>query len=88
MENLLKVVRDNLADGTIVEIDQWPLGKVRFAQPSFLTIQPAGPWPDVLLFYFSYTVCAQTFQHACSWIWARRCSRPSALSGDLSRVWR
>lgn len=62
MENVLMVVRDNLADGTIVEVDQWPLGKVRFAQPPFLAIQPAGPWPDVLLYFFSCTVCAQTFQ--------------------------
>lgn len=62
VENILKVVRDSLADGTIVEVEQWPPGKVRFAQPPFLTIQPAGPWPDLLLFFFSCTACGRTFR--------------------------
>jgi hypothetical protein len=62
MENLLKVVLDNVADGTIVEVDYWPDGQVRFSQRPFSTIRPTGPWPDVLLYYFSCPDCGQMFE--------------------------
>ena len=62
MENVLRVVRDNLNDGTIVEAAYWPAGKIKIVRPAFLSIPVSGPWPDYLEVYFSCSSCGQLYR--------------------------
>lgn len=57
LEHALRVVRDNLADGTIREMIPDPAR----ASPSFASIAPQGPWDDVLDFTFRCPGCGQRF---------------------------
>jgi hypothetical protein len=62
LENVLRVVRDNLGDGTIVEEAYWPAGQAKLSQPAFASISPSGPWPDYLEYYFSCANCARLYR--------------------------
>ena len=46
LTNVLKVIRDNLQDGTLMEAAYWPQGQLKMTRPSFLSIPVSGPWPD------------------------------------------
>jgi len=62
MTNTLKVIRDNLQDTTLVEVDYWPEGQIKLDRPSFMSIPPRGPWPDYLEYYFSCPTCGQLYR--------------------------
>ena len=38
MTNVLTVISDNIADGTLVEAAYWPPGKLKIQRPSFTSI--------------------------------------------------
>jgi hypothetical protein len=62
LANVLKVVRDNLEDGTLVEAAYWPPGQIKMSRPSFLSIPVSGPWPDYAEYYFSCAACGQLYR--------------------------
>jgi hypothetical protein len=62
LEKVLKVVRDNLQDGTIVESTYWPPGQIQMNRPAFLSIPVSGPWPDYLEYYFACSACGQIYR--------------------------
>jgi hypothetical protein len=62
LTNVLKVVQDNLKDGTLVEAAYWPQGQLKVSRPSFTSIPVAGPWPDFFEYYFSCTACGQLYR--------------------------
>ena len=64
LENVLKVVRDNMHDGTIVESTFWPKAQIRLNQPPFLSIPDTAPWPDVFEYYFECSNCGQLYRLA------------------------
>jgi hypothetical protein len=61
LTNVLKVIRDNLADGTIVEAPHTAVAPDR-SRPSFMVIPVDGPWPDYIKHDFSCTTCGQAFR--------------------------
>lgn len=62
MTKVLKVVRDNLHDGTLVEAAYWPAGQIKIDRPSLTSIPIDGPWPDYFEHYFSCTTCRQLYR--------------------------
>lgn len=60
LEQVLRVIRDNLADGTLVSIAP--------ETPSMIAMQPiehvalAGPWPDLLHYVLTCKACGQRFE--------------------------
>jgi hypothetical protein len=62
MTNVLKVIRDNLGDGTLVEAAYWPDGQVKVDRPNFTSIPTGGPWPDYFEYYFSCATCRQLYR--------------------------
>ncbi len=62
LEKTIKVIRDNLADETIVESDFWPDGILKAQSDNFSELNPKGPWQDSLLYFFGCPKCNQIFQ--------------------------
>jgi hypothetical protein len=62
LTNVLKVVRANVEDGTLVEAAYWPQGQIKVSRPSFMSIPVSGPWPDFVEYYFSCTACGQLYR--------------------------
>ena len=66
-EKILRVVRDNLADGTIVESDFWPKGTLRTCVTPFNEVNSAGPYTeDIYEYYFECPKCSQIFHLHCN----------------------
>jgi hypothetical protein len=61
LSQAIRVVRENLADGTIVESAYWPAGILQIDQPDFSFLNEAGPWDDVLAYYFECATCSQKY---------------------------
>ena len=57
LRQAIRVARDNLADGTIVEV---PSTSPIFREP-FSTVTESGPWDDVIGYGFRCTSCGQLF---------------------------
>jgi len=53
----IRIARDNVADGTIVEV---PSRSSVFREP-FSSVIPEGPWEDVIGYGFGCTSCGQLF---------------------------
>ncbi len=62
MTNVLKIIQDNLQDGTLVEAAYWPQGQLKLDRPTFASIPTGGPWPDYFEYYFSCTTCQQLYR--------------------------
>jgi hypothetical protein len=62
LSKALKVIQDNLGDGTLVEAAYWPAGEVRGDFPTFRSIPIEGPWPDYLDYYFECAACGQLYR--------------------------
>jgi hypothetical protein len=60
LENVLRVIRGNLADGTLASIA--PERSSMTAMQPIEHVAPAGPWPDLLHYVFACTACGQRFQ--------------------------
>lgn len=61
LSKAIRVVRDNLADGTIVESTYWPEGILKLDQSDFSSLHETGPWDDVFAYYFECSSCRQKF---------------------------
>ncbi len=59
LEKVLRVIRDNLTDGTLAPIA--PETSMVEMQP-IEQVAPAGPWADLLHYVFRCTACGQRFQ--------------------------
>lgn len=53
----IRVARDNVADGTIVEVRS----RSQFQREPFSSVSPEGPWDDVVEYGFRCTSCGQLF---------------------------
>ena len=62
LTKVIRVVQDNITDGTIIESDFWPDHHLKKPTGSFFKIQVEGPWNDVLIYYFECTKCKQHFE--------------------------
>ena len=62
LSKAIRVVRDNLADGTIVESAYWPEGVLKLDQSDFSSLNETGPWADGFDYYFECSVCGQKFR--------------------------
>jgi hypothetical protein len=57
LRQAIRVARDNLADGTIVEV---PSASPIYREP-FSAVTESGPWDDVIGYGFRCTSCGQLF---------------------------
>ena len=64
LTQVLKVIRDDLADATIAESAYWPPGQVAIDRPAFGSLPLEGPWPDYLEYYFTCLACDRRFRLA------------------------
>lgn len=62
LKKTIRVVQDNITDGTIIESKFWPKQYIKTQNESFSRIKPQGPWEDVLSYYFECPECSQLFQ--------------------------
>ena len=62
LSKAIRVVRDNLADGTIVESAYWPEGILKLDQSDFSSLSETGPWGDGFDYYFECSTCGQKFR--------------------------
>lgn len=62
LSKAIRVVKENLADGTLVESIFWPRQYARFTTQSFTKIPEKAPWDDVLEYYFECPRCHQLFR--------------------------
>lgn len=58
----LKVVKDNLASGRILESDYWPKGAVKISRVKFSELSETDQWDDVLEYYFKCSRCDLVFR--------------------------
>ena len=66
-EKALRVVRDNLTDGTIVDSTYWPEGTMRSCSTPFNDVNGAGPYTeDIYIYYFECPECHQIFKLHCN----------------------
>jgi hypothetical protein len=63
----LCVIRDNLADGTIIESAYWPKGIIKTCHTPFSQVTAEGPYTeDVYEYYFQCPACKQLFHLSCN----------------------
>ena len=63
LSKAIRVVKDNLSDGAIVESKLWPRQYVVKHTTKFFTeIPEKAPWADVLEYYFECPFCHQLFR--------------------------
>ena len=62
LEKAISVVRDNLADGTIIESSFWPENILKTQTEPFSKVDSKGPWDDILIYYFECPECNQLFK--------------------------
>jgi hypothetical protein len=60
LEKVVRVVKANLADGTLAS--EPPTADAVVQMPPFDGLQPSGPWPDYLEYVFCCTHCGQGFR--------------------------
>lgn len=58
----IKVVKDNIAVGTILESDYWPTKHIKIELEPFSKVNAEGPWGDYLEYYFECSRCGQLFR--------------------------
>jgi len=56
----IRVVRDNLSDGTLIDITQ----PAHSPSGHFIDLSDAGPWPDYVEHYFRCGACGHGFRLA------------------------
>ncbi len=61
LKKAIKVIKDNLNDGTIIGSTYWPADIIHFNQQAFNDLNDDGPWDDVLSYYFECPACKQLF---------------------------
>src|SRR5579864_4301436 len=61
LTNVLRVIPDNLSDGTLVEAP-YAAGGPGGSRPDFKAIPVDGPWPDYIEHDFSCAACGQAFR--------------------------
>ncbi len=61
LKKAIKVINDNLTDGTIIESTYWPKDIIHFDQKTFKDVNEDGPWDDVLTYYFECPACQTLF---------------------------
>jgi hypothetical protein len=64
LSKAIRVAKDNIEDGTIVESRDRPDGRDRTQVESVLSVPDDGPWGDYLEFYFECSQCRQIFRLA------------------------
>jgi hypothetical protein len=62
LKQAIRVVQDNIADGTIIESGFWPDQYMKTTNTPFSEIQSKGPWDDLLIYYFECLRCKQLFK--------------------------
>jgi hypothetical protein len=62
LSKAIHVLKENLADGTIVESKFWPRQYARCTTQTFTKIPEKAPWDDVLEYYFECPRCHQLFR--------------------------
>ena len=62
LKKAIRVIRDNIGDGTIIGSDFWPDQYLKTSTEPFSQIQDEGPLDDVLIYYFECTKCKQLFK--------------------------
>ena len=62
LTNAIRVVKDNIADGTILESDYWPSKHIKLDLAPFSAVNEKGPWDDYLEYYFECPRCRQLFR--------------------------
>lgn len=61
LSRAMRIVRANLADGTIQQVVV-PTDDRPHATPFFLSLGDSGPWPDFVNFQFACTMCGSRFE--------------------------
>jgi hypothetical protein len=62
-EGVVERVRQAVADG-VLQYDAYDPDLAFAGQPSFLSLDLGGPWPDVARYHFSCMSCGQLFRLA------------------------
>jgi|GEM_PF-1824897 len=60
-EGIVERVRQAVAD-EVLEYDPYQPGATFAAQPSFLSLDLGGPWPDAARYHFNCVACGQPFR--------------------------
>ena len=64
---VLRVIRGNLTDGTIVESSYWPQGTIKTCSTPFSEVTAKGPYQeDIFDYYFECPACEQLFELTCN----------------------
>lgn len=61
LEGALAIVRTNVADGTLTEMDYASSETLRVDQPAFAELSSV-PWPDVFEYYFRCVTCGALYR--------------------------
>jgi hypothetical protein len=59
LKQAIKVIADNLADGTIVEYEENPMGQS--TSVPFKELVAGEPWDDIVEYYFKCPKCNQCY---------------------------
>ncbi len=63
---VLRVVHDNLNDGTLVESQYWPEGEIRTNELPFSQVSSEGPYQqDIYIYYFQCPLCHRVYRLSC-----------------------
>lgn len=61
-----RVVKSNLEDGTIIESDYWPKGKIKTCYTPFNEVTGEGVYTeDFYIYYFECPKCHQLYKLSC-----------------------
>ena len=62
----VRVVKDYLIDGTIVESGYWPKGTMKICDTPFSQVTGKGVYTeDIYIYYFECPICHQVFELSC-----------------------
>ena len=62
LSKAIRIIKDNLADGTIRESGYWPSKHIKVEVAPFAQLDVKGPWKDLLEYYFECSECGQLFR--------------------------
>ena len=66
-EQALRIVRANIADGTIAQSNYWPAGVIKVCDTPFEQVNGHGPYSeDIYIYYFECPNCKQIFKLSCN----------------------
>ncbi len=58
----IRVIRDNLIDGTLQQSSYWPSDQIGLDEPIFSDLPDHEPWPDYMHYFFQCPQCQRIFE--------------------------